>query len=124
MITAILGALGAVLTVKIAKRRAHVWQCFAAAFAVALAVLILAVHHYPYGQVRPGSDYDIAMKNFFLRGLGYCASPGPAALLAALAAWLTAKQSTDQTPAPNPSGQSPPTHADPPEGGPGVAGRD
>jgi hypothetical protein len=61
------------------------WWYFSATLAATLFLLVLAVHEFPYEIAKPGSDYDIAMKNLFLQGLGYCTSPGMAALLAALA---------------------------------------
>ena len=44
-------------------------------------LLWLAVYFYPWPTVRPGSDYDIALKNFFLGGLAYAAVPGVAAVV-------------------------------------------
>jgi hypothetical protein len=83
------GGVGVLLAVKSAKRRRRVWWCFAAVFVVLLLLGIVAVHQYPFAAVSPGSDYDVALKNLFLQGLGYCATPGPAALLAALATlWM------------------------------------
>ena len=98
IVTTILGGVGVLLTIKSAKTRIRVWWCFAAGFAVLLLLGIVAVHEYPYGVVRPGSDYNVAMKNFFLQGFGYCASPGPAALLAALGTWLMPKKTANTTP--------------------------
>ncbi len=89
--TTALGSVALALTTRSAKSRKYVWWTFAAAFGVGVTLCIVAVHEFPYGAVRPGSDYDVAMKNLFLRGLGYCASPGPAALLAALATRLLPK---------------------------------
>jgi len=89
VLTAILGGVGVTLTLKSAKDRPRVWWIFALVFAISLTLCIVAVHEYPYGVVRPGSDYDVAAKNLFLQGLGYCGSPGAAALPATLAALLT-----------------------------------
>jgi 4-amino-4-deoxy-L-arabinose transferase-like glycosyltransferase len=96
IITAILGGLGVVLTIKIGKSRGRVWWYFAVAFVVAVALLILGVYHYPYAPARPGSDYDTVMKNSFLQGLGYCASLGLAAFLAALATLLAPMKPKDK----------------------------
>lgn len=85
MVAATGGGAGLLLAITTAKRRHRVWWCFAGVFVVALSTGIVAVHQYPYDHVRPGSDYDVALKNLFLQGLGYCATPGPAALLAGLA---------------------------------------
>jgi hypothetical protein len=90
-ITALLGGIGIAMTAKRAKsaqNRARVWRVFAAAFVGLLCILVAIVYAYPYEQVRPGSDYEIVAKNFFLQGLGYCAAPGIAGLLAALAAMM------------------------------------
>jgi hypothetical protein len=95
--TALLGGVGVVLAIKGAKTHIRVWWCFAAVFVLLLPLGIVAVHEYPYAVVRPGSDYDVAMKNLFLQGLSYCASPGSAGLLAALATLLMPKK-TVQTP--------------------------
>jgi hypothetical protein len=92
MITGLLGTLAILLTIKSAQRRNQVWQSFAAVFAVVLALLLLVVYLYPYEHVRPGSDYDIAMKNFFMQALGYSASVGGAAFLASLATLLCPKK--------------------------------
>jgi Na+/proline symporter len=92
-ITAVLGAMGVAMTAKRAKRHARVWRVFAAAFVALLCVLVALVYAYPYEQVRPGSDYEIAAKNLFLQGLGYCAAPGIAGLLAALAAMMVREAS-------------------------------
>ena len=91
IITAILGGLAVAMIVKRAKNRLHGWWYFAVSFVVVLAVSILGVHEYPYGDVRGGSDYDVAMKNLFLQGAGYCAAPGFAAFLAAFAPMLAPK---------------------------------
>ena len=81
VIAAILGSAGLVVASKRAKTRAHVWRNFAVAFGVVLVLCVVVVYHFPYDIVRPGSDYDVAVKNLFLQGLAYCASPGVSALL-------------------------------------------
>ncbi len=86
VIAAILGSAGLVVASKRAKTRAHVWRNFAVAFGVVLVLCVVVVYHFPYDIVRPGSDYDVAVKNLFLQGLAYCASPGVSALLAG---WMT-----------------------------------
>lgn len=90
LVSCLLGAAGVVLMRKIAKARLHVWRIFAVGCAVALPLCLLFVHLYPYATVNPGSDYDVAMTNYLLLGLGYCASPGTAVLLAAVATRLVA----------------------------------
>lgn len=97
IVTAILGGIAFLIKTRCAKNRVRVWRHIAVTFTVALLLLILAVHEYPYEPVKPGSDYDIAMKNMFLQGLGYCVVPGIAALLAALAAMLSPRKHPDTT---------------------------
>lgn len=96
VVAAILAGVGIIAAVKIAKSRRHVWGIFAAIFTIVLTLCILAIHGYPYGTVRPGSDYDVAMKNLFLQGFFYCASPGPAALMAALIALLAPRKAANR----------------------------
>jgi hypothetical protein len=98
IVTGLAGGPGVVLAVRSARIRSRVWWSFAVVFAVVLALGIVAVHQYPYGTVRPGSDYDVAAKNLFLQGFGYCASPGAAALLVGLATLLTPKKNANRTP--------------------------
>lgn len=62
---------------------------------------LFVVHEYPYAIVRPGSDYDVAMKNLILQGFGYSAIPGLASLLAAVATLLMPKKGTATTPVSN-----------------------
>jgi hypothetical protein len=96
IVSAIAGGAGVVLTMRSAKIRLRVWWSFAVVLVVVLSLCIVAVHQYPYGTVRPGSDYDVATKNLFLQGFGYCASLGTAALLAALATLLTPKKTAPE----------------------------
>ena len=97
IVTAFFGGVGVVLTSRNARQRTRVWGTFAVMFAIGLTLCILAVHFFPYAAVRPGSDYDVAMKNMFLQALGYCGSPGLAALAAALATLLMPKKQTSAT---------------------------
>lgn len=101
VVTVVLGGTGVVVAIKSAKIRVCVWSCFTAAFAILLSLCIAAVHKYPYGTVRPGSDYGIWMKNLFLQGFGYCASPGLAALLGAFVTLFAPKKSTNTIPKSN-----------------------
>lgn len=91
------GGAGVLLAIKSAKKRRRVWWCFAGVFVVVLPLCIVAVQQYPYASVSPGSDYDVAMKNLFLQGFGYCAAPGPTALLAALATLWMPKKTVNMT---------------------------
>ena len=50
--------------------------------------------------MRPGSDYDIAMRNLFIQGIGFCAAPGPAALIGAVVALFAPKRPADPQPVP------------------------
>lgn len=106
MVTALPGGAGVMLAVKMAKSRRFVWWGFGLAFVIVLALCLGAVQDYPYGAVSPGSDYDVAMKNFFIEGVGYGASPGLAALLAGLATRLMPRK-----PAPPPAESPPDTRA-------------
>jgi hypothetical protein len=101
IITMIAGVAGVLLTVRSAKTRLHVWRNFALMFVIVLSFCILAVLRYPYDPVRPGNDYDIAMKNFFLAGFGCCVSPGTAVLLAALGTLLSPRKAADKPPVSN-----------------------
>lgn len=85
-VTATLGGIGIVITAKGAKSRDAAWRYFKVAFFVILAIALIAVNQYPYEYVRGGSDYDILASNLFLQALGYCAAPGIAGMLAAVAA--------------------------------------
>jgi hypothetical protein len=91
--SAIAGFGSMVLTIRNAKARRQVWWTFAVVFVVVLAACIVAVVQYPYDTVRPGSDYDVAMRNLFLQGLGYFASPGIAAIVAAVATFIAPRKS-------------------------------
>lgn len=92
MVTGAAGAAGVVLTIRSAETRLRAWWTFGVVFVIVLSLCLLAVHQYPFGEVRPGSDYDVAMKNLFFQGFAYCASPGGAALLAGLATLLTPRK--------------------------------
>jgi len=89
IVTAILGGVGFATTAKRAKTHVHAWRYFAVASGVFLCLLIVGVYVFPYETVKPSSDYDILARNLFLQGLGYCAAPGVAGLLAAIAARLS-----------------------------------
>ena len=69
-ITFVLLAVG--LARKTAARRSRVWPVFiGTAFLLAL-VLVYLVSLIPQAPVKPGSDYDVAMSNYFWTAL----SPG------------------------------------------------
>jgi hypothetical protein len=101
LLAAVLGSIGLVATTRAARTRARAWWIFAGALAVVLPLCIVAVNAYPYAPVRPGSDYDVAAKNLFLQAVGYCASPGLAALIAGLTPWLAASKRASRLPAAN-----------------------
>ena len=96
-VTAATGSLGVVITIKEARQRLYVWRVVAVVATILVGVLVLIVQHCANQPVRPGSDYDIVMKNFFVSGLGYSATPGIAALVAALVSSLCPKKSTADT---------------------------
>lgn len=84
IISTVLGGAAVLLTLRRARRGERVWCVFAAASLAATVLLVISVYCYPYAPVRGGSDYDIAARNLFLQGLGYCLAPGVAGVLAAL----------------------------------------
>jgi len=92
IVTGISGGMGVALTLRSGKTRSHAWRIFGAVCVIVLPLCIIAVYQYPYAPVSPGSDYDVATKNLFLQALGYCASPGIAALGAGMATWLAPRK--------------------------------
>lgn len=91
MVTAVLGGTGLVLTRRSAETQRRAWWCFGMVFAALLTLGLLTVNAYPYDPVRPGSDYDVALRNYFWQWFGFSAVPGPAALLAGVATRLLPK---------------------------------
>jgi len=98
IITGVFGGAGVALTLRSAKIRSLAGRIFGAVCVIVLPLCIIAVYQYPYAPVSPGSDYDVAMKNLFLQALGYCASPGIAALGAGMATWLAPRKSRNNVP--------------------------
>jgi hypothetical protein len=86
------------LTRKQVSRRQHVWRTFGGAMALFLALLWVAVYFYPLPAVRPGSDYDVALKNLFISGFAYAAAPGFAALFAFVVTLALPRQPLPPTP--------------------------
>ncbi|BAP55781.1 hypothetical protein THII_1484 [Thioploca ingrica] len=85
IITVILSRIGLYITTEMAKKQDWVWWYFTVVFVVTLPTLVFVgndIISYSY-VAKPGQDYDIAMKIFFLKGLGLCACPGLAAFFAA-----------------------------------------
>ena len=82
IVSILLCVLAIVKTKKASHERLNAWSLFATGFVVCLSVLIFVIPYYPFAFARPGADYDIIMKNFFLKGIFYGASPGVAAILA------------------------------------------
>ncbi len=78
--TFVLLAVG--LTRKTAARRSRVWPVFIGTSLLLALVLLHLVSLIPQAPVKPGSDYDIAMGNYFWTALRMLAAPGLAALLA------------------------------------------
>lgn len=93
IVTGISGGVGVALTLRSAKTRSYAWRIFGAVCGILLPLCIIAVYQYPHAPVNPGSDYAVAMTNLFLQALGYCASPGIAALGAGMATWLAPRKS-------------------------------
>lgn len=83
-LTAGTSAAAILLLLRFVGRGRNVWRVFFPAAGVSLLLVIALVQLYPYEAAAPGNDYDIAMKNLFLRGFGYGLSPGVAALAGAL----------------------------------------
>lgn len=94
VVTAIAGGAGLVLASRSSRTRTRHWRAFTAVFVIILSLCLLGVNQFPYDTARPGADYDIIMRNSFLQTLGYSASPGVAALLAALVAMMTPRAAT------------------------------
>ncbi len=92
-VTAVTGGLAAIIAIRGARRRLYVWRVAAVAATIFVGVLVLLVQHYANEPVRPASDYDIVAKNFFVLGLGYSATPGIAAFVAAIVSFLCPKRS-------------------------------
>lgn len=77
---------------KISHARLKVWRLFVTGFVVCLSALLLIISYHPFASVSPGSDYDVVMKNFFMQGVFYAASPGVAAMLALLSTGLSRRK--------------------------------
>ena len=84
--------LAIVIIRKVSHERLNVGRLFVAGFFVFLSALLLGISYYPFASVRPGSDYDVAMKNFFLQGIFYAVNPGVAAMLALLSTGLSRRK--------------------------------
>lgn len=96
-VTAATGGLAVVITIRGARRRVYVWGVVAVAATIFAGALVLLVQHYANEPTRSGSDYDIVMKNFFVSGFGYSATPGIAAFVAALVSFLCPKRPAADT---------------------------
>ena len=84
MATVALGSISVFIAVKRAEKRNNVWWYFTGAFVIAWILAILVLNNIPFDHIRPGNDYDLAIKKFFLQGLFYCASLGFSAFAATL----------------------------------------
>ena len=91
-VTAITGGLAVVIAIGGARRRLYAWRVVAVAATIFVGVLVLLVQHYANQPVRPGSDYNIVLKNFFVSGFGYSATPGIAAFAEVLVSFLCPKR--------------------------------
>lgn len=67
------------------------WRRLTAVFLVGTALAFHAARALPYGEVRPGNDYEVAARNLFRAGIAYSVAPGAAFLLTALVG-LTIRQ--------------------------------
>ena len=97
-VSAALVLITVLLTRKQVSRRKHVWRIFCGGMALFMALLWVAVYFYPLPTVRPGSDYDIALKNLFISGFAYAAAPGFAALFAFVVTLALPRQPLPPTP--------------------------
>ena len=68
LVAAIPANIGVAITVRRANSYNQAWRHFGLAYTVFLAILIAIIYNYPYSHVRPGNDFDIAMKVFFNSG--------------------------------------------------------
>ena len=85
LISILLVTTAAIVVVKGAKRRMHVWRVFLPVAVVSMTLLILGVYHYPYDTDTPGSNYSSLFGHFFFVGLVSAVIPGVASILAFLA---------------------------------------
>jgi len=85
LISMLLVTTAAIVVVKEAKRRIHVWRVFLPVTVVSMTLLILGVYHYPYDTGTPGSNYSSLFGRFFFVGLAYAVIPGVASIPAFLA---------------------------------------
>ena len=96
-VTAATSGLALVISIRGARRRLYVWRVVAVTATIFAGALVLLVQHCANQPTRPGSDYDIVMKNFFVSGFGYSATPGIAAFVAALVSYLCPKRPAADT---------------------------
>ena len=85
MVTGLSGYFAVTMVVRRAGKMRHVWLTSATVAAISLGILVFVTRRLSDAPGNPGGDYYVLMKNFFIRGLGYAAAPGIAALLGALA---------------------------------------
>ncbi|THB81528.1 MAG: hypothetical protein D3926_01585 [Desulfobacteraceae bacterium] len=91
IVSIVSGSTGVWLATRSAKLRKYVWPGFTVVYFLFLCLLIAGISFYPFDTVEPGSDYDMAMKNFFFKGLFYCASIGLASLPAGVFSMMMPK---------------------------------
>ena len=99
-ISAVLGAVAAVLIVRDAKHRRHGWLVFCLVAAVVLPCALLLVHSRPATLNLPNS---IDLKGFFLNCIGYAASPGVAAAMGCVVAFIIPRPKRNTLPPPIPN---------------------
>ncbi len=99
------GAIGLIVTIagiivativsaSLTRHRRCVWPTMLVVAGVGTLVAAAIVALYPYPTGQPGSDYDIAMLNWFLQGLGYCASLGIGCVIASIAVFFCPRSET------------------------------
>ncbi len=85
-VSGVLIAMAVVFARRLARSRRNVWPVFSFAVLLWLAAAILAMLNFPYAAIEPGGDFMPVLRNAFAGGLGYCAGPGVAAVLAMMTA--------------------------------------
>jgi lipoprotein NlpI len=85
-----------IFTKKAAKKRRYVWRTFILTVLILLPVLIFLVSMYPFDTGKPGSNYGILFKYYFIFGLIYSATPGVVAALGYIATLFCKKRALSE----------------------------
>ena len=91
-IDVVLVGAGVAMVAGVARRRRNVWPTATIALVIGMILTIAVVALWPYQNVRPGNDYDIAMFNMAVQGFGCTISIGVGAIVAAIAAFFCPKK--------------------------------